>query len=104
MTIRDRWRVWRKSPAARRILYFVGWLIIILSPAVGILPGPGGVFVFAAGAALVLETSPRAKRWYVRAKRRWPKLGAWVDWGLRRRSERRRRARDERLAAPTTGD
>lgn len=81
----------------RHSLFALGWLLILVSPLVGVLPGPGGIFVFAGGAALVLETSPRAKRGYVRLKRRWPRLGGWIDWGLRRESARRRAAR--RLAA-----
>lgn len=75
------------------MLFGVGWLLMVVAPVAGLLPGPGGVFVFAGGAALVLETSPRAKRAYVRLKRRWPKLGGWIDWGLRRKSARRRAAR-----------
>ncbi len=62
---------------------------------VGLLPGPGGIFVFAAGAALVLQTSPWAKRLYVRAKRRWPRAGSLVDRALRRQSAQRRREREK---------
>ena len=93
MTWSERRRRWKHNLAMRHALFGIGWLLIVLSPAVGVLPGPGGVFVFAAGAALVLETSPRAKRAYVRLKRRWPKIGDWVDWGLRRPSAKRRAAR-----------
>jgi hypothetical protein len=96
----DTWRGWRSSGVARHCGFLLGWLLILLSPAVGILPGPGGVFVFAGGAALVLKTSLRAKRWYVRTKRRWPKLGDWVDWGLRRKSARRRRELTKAAASP----
>lgn len=92
MAFSDRWLRWRSSGAVRYAGFLLGWLLVLASPAVGILPGPGGVFVFAAGAALILKTSTRAKRWYVRLKRRWPKLGEWVDWGLRRPSYQRRRA------------
>ena len=59
--------------------------------------------MLATGFALLLETSPWARRFYVRAKRRWPKLGEWVDWGMRRRSARRRRER-EKLALAATLD
>ncbi len=93
MTWADRWRGWRSSGLARTIAFVAGWLLILASPAVGVIPGPGGVFVFAAGAALILRTSVRAKRWYVRVKRRWPTIGDWVDWGLRRPSYRRRQER-----------
>jgi hypothetical protein len=60
---------------------------------VGAIPGPGGVFVFAAGLALILQNSEWAKRLYVRFKRRHPNKGRWADWGLRRSSARRREAR-----------
>jgi hypothetical protein len=33
-----------------------------------------------------------AKRRYVDFKRKQPKIGRWTDWGLRRRSARRREA------------
>lgn len=92
MGVRQRWSVIEKNPAVRAGLVGVGVLLIILSPAVGALPGPGGVFVFAAGLALSLKYSEWAKRQYVRFKRKHPKKGAWADWGLRRESARRREA------------
>ena len=70
----------------------VGLLLIIVSPLAGAIPGPGGVFVFAAGLALALKNSEWAKRQSVRFKRKRPKAGRWADWGLRRRSARRREA------------
>ena len=39
---------------------------------------------------MVLKTSMWAKRRYVRFKRWQPKVGRWTDWGLRRKSARRR--------------
>jgi hypothetical protein len=93
MAARDRWQTWKKAHGVRHLLLLSGILLVIVSPAIGILPGPGGIFVFAAGLALILEASTWAKRLYVRVKRRWPKAGAWLDWGLRRRSARRRRER-----------
>lgn len=85
----------------RHMLFALGILLVLASPAIGLLPGPGGIFVFAAGLALILQASAWAKRVYVRAKRRWPRVGAWLDWGLRRRSAQRRRARI-RLATAAT--
>jgi hypothetical protein len=73
-------------------LFGLGVLLVIVTPAVAIVPGPGGVFVFAAGLAMMLKNSTWAKRVYVRFKRRWPKSGDWCDWGLRRSSYKRRRA------------
>ena len=78
----------------------LGWLLLALTPVVGVLPGPGGIFLFALGLGLVLRNSLWAKRRYVRFKRRWPRSGGWADRGLRRASARRReavtRARAER--------
>lgn len=90
MTWRERWHEIQLRPPVRTALFIVGWLLILLSPAVGAIPGPGGLFVFAFGLGLVLKYSRWAKRRYVWFKRRWPRHGAWADWGLRRRSARRR--------------
>ena len=78
-------------------LFVTGVVVVILSPIVGAIPGPGGIFVFAAGLALVLQNSHKAKRAFVDLKRRYPKVGHYADMGLRRQSAARRRARD-RLA------
>lgn len=85
----------------RQILFALGWLLILAAPIVGLLPGPGGIVLLAAGFALVLETSPWAKRAYVRSKRRWPRLGELIDRVLRRGSARRRRER-QKLRLPAT--
>ncbi len=74
----------------RNIIFGIGVLLVILSPLAGVIPGPGGVFVFAAGLALMLRTSMWTKRRYVHFKRWKPKAGRWADWGLRRASARRR--------------
>ena len=71
------------------------------------LPGPGGIFVFAIGLAMVLKTSMWAKRHYVRFKRWQPKAGRWADWGLRRRSAKRREAlrkQREEIGCPPPAD
>ena len=68
-----------------RIVYLsLGWLLIVLTPIVGALPGPGGVFVFAGGAALLLKNSNWVKRAYVRYTRRYPSHGRLADRVLRR--------------------
>jgi hypothetical protein len=90
------WKRFLRSPAMRTGLLVTGWLLIIASPVVGVLPGPGGIFLFAAGLGLVLRNSRWAKRRYVAFKRRWPRHGALVDRGLRRLSARRRARRDTR--------
>ena len=86
----------RRHPAVRYGLLGLGWLLIALTPVVGPIPGPGGVIVLAAGLTLVLRNSRWAKRAFTRARRRWPRLGALADRGLRRPSARRRRERARR--------
>ena len=70
----------------------IAWLIlgcalIAVSPVVGAVPGPGGIFLFAAGAALLIRNSAWAKRLYVRIKRRWPRFGHAADKAMRRRKK-----------------
>lgn len=96
----NRWRSIERSAAGRTALFVLGVVLMALSPVVGAIPGPGGVFVFAGGLGLALKYSAWAKRRYVAFKRRWPRQGAWADWGLRRSSARRRviRAKADRAA------
>ena len=89
----------KKSILIRQCLFALGILLIIVSPLVGAIPGPGGVFVFAAGLALMLQNSEWAKRQYVKFKRRHPNKGRWADWGMRRLSARRREERLKRAQA-----
>ena len=84
-----------RNPMIRTGLFVSGILVIIVSPVVGAIPGPGGVFVFAAGLALVLQNSHKARRGFVHVKRRYPRVGHYADIGLRRQSAARRRARDK---------
>jgi hypothetical protein len=84
----------RRERGKRLFMLAVGPALIALSPVVGLIPGPGGLLVFVAGVALTLRASRTAKRIYVRAKRRWPKLGHWSDKGLRRPSHFRRLRRE----------
>lgn len=83
---------WIDQSPLREVVFACGVMLILISPAVGAIPGPGGVVVFGAGLAMVLRTSRWAQRLYARLKRRYPKLGRWTDWGLRRRSALRREA------------
>ena len=84
----------RRHPVLRIALLSLGVLLLLVTPLIGVLPGPGGVFTFAGGLALVLRNSLAARRWFARAAKRWPKLGALADRGLRRSSPKRRRLRD----------
>lgn len=83
-----------RHPTLRLSLFILGVVLVCAAPVVGLLPGPGGVFVFAAGLALMLQNSHWAKRRFVHAKRRWPRFGNLADRGLRRASAARRRIRD----------
>jgi hypothetical protein len=99
MKIADRIRSVDHKPAVRSCLFAVGCILVLLSPVVGAIPGPGGVFVFAAGFGLMLRYSKWVKKRYVLFKRRWPKHGRWTDWGLRRASAKRRAERKARVTA-----
>jgi len=92
MINREQLRAFIDHPVVEWSIFVLGVLLMIASIPVGALPGPGGIFVFAAGLALVLKTSMWAKRRYVDFKRKQPKIGRWTDWGLRRQSARRREA------------
>jgi hypothetical protein len=90
MINREQWNAFIDHPVVEWGIFALGVLLIILSPLAGIIPGPGGILVFGLGLAMVLKTSMWAKRHYVRFKRWQPKAARWTDWGLRRRSARRR--------------
>ncbi|HEU0044578.1 hypothetical protein [Sphingomonas sp.] len=81
-----------RLPASRPLQLVLAVFLIVLAPVVGLLPGPGGVFVFAGGLVLLLRNSRWARRHFAKAKRRWPRIGALADKGLRRGSAQRRRA------------
>ena len=46
----------------RTALVVLGFLIMAASPLVGVVPGPGGILVFAAGMVLVLRNATWARR------------------------------------------
>ena len=82
----------RRLLLSRPVQLVAAVLLILVSPLVGAVPGPGGMFVFAAGLVLLLRNSRAARRQFARLKRRWPRLGSLADRGLRRASAQRRRA------------
>lgn len=90
-----------RSPLVRTVLFATGLAVMAASPLVGVIPGPGGVFVFAAGLVLVLQNSAWARKRFARLKTRWPRFGHYADMALRRRSFRRRqqRAKEAEMAA-----
>ena len=79
MISREQWRAFIDHPVVEWGIFALGILLMIAAIPVGALPGPGGVFVFAIGLAMVLKTSMWAKRRYVRFKRKQPKIGPQVD-------------------------
>lgn len=80
-------------------LLVLGILLLVVTPPVALLPGPGGTITFIAGLGLVLRFSSWAKRRYVHFKRRWPRWGHFADRGLRRPSTKRRIEQKKRVAA-----
>jgi hypothetical protein len=92
MITRDQWRRFIDSPIVEWAILALGVILLLLSPVVGALPGPGGIIVAGIGLALVLKTSTWARRHYVKFKRWQPKAGRWTDWALRRPSAKRREA------------
>ena len=99
MSLGEQWRALGKVPAIRTGLFLLGCLLIMLAPVFGMLPGPGGLVLFASGAALILRYSTWAKRRYGRLKRRYPRWISWSDWALRRPSPKRREERGKRSVA-----
>ena len=104
MSMRSRWLELERSPPVRTCLFVLGCIMIASAPLVGVIPGPGGVIVFGFGLGLVLKYSDWAKRKYVEFKRRHPGKGAWADWGLRRRSAKRRLERERERQALQGGE
>lgn len=84
----------RSTAQVRLALFIAGALLIVVSPIVGVLPGPGFIILFPIGLMLCLQNSAWAKRIYVRFKRRHPRYAAWTDRVMRRASAARRRERD----------
>lgn len=80
----------------RIVLLVLGALLILVTPVAALLPGPGGIFTFAAGLALVLRNSRRARHRFARTMRRYPRIGGLADRALRRPSAKRRRVRAAR--------
>jgi hypothetical protein len=92
MSGRRQWRGYFGHPVVQWTLLAVGIVLLLVSPLVGAIPGPGGIIVAGIGLTMVLRASVWAKRRYVLFKRWQPKVGRWTDLALRRRSARRREA------------
>ena len=90
MITRTQWRRFIDHPVVEWSIFAIGLALLVVSPLVGAIPGPGGIIVAGIGLALVLKTSMWAKRRYVKFKRWQPKAGRWTDLALQRRSAKRR--------------
>jgi hypothetical protein len=72
------------NSGVRFALFVFGTFLVIISPIIGAIPGPGFVVVFPIGLALMLQNSRWMKKRYVDFKRRFPNYGKWTDWAMRR--------------------
>jgi hypothetical protein len=82
----------RQNGWVRTCLFALGCLCLVLTPIIGVLPGPGGLILLPLGLALVLQNSQWAKRVYGRFKRKHPRYAARADWLMRRPSALRKSA------------
>jgi predicted membrane chloride channel (bestrophin family) len=71
----------------RSSLVLLGGVIVLAGILVAPLPGPGGIPVIALGLVVVLRNSYKAKRWFLRAQRRWPKVVHPIRRLMRREPE-----------------
>jgi len=88
-----------KSEHMRIAMLTAGWILLVVAPIVGALPGPGGIFVAAGALILLLRNSAWVRRHYARLKRRYPKTGHLCDCAMRRPSALRRREIQKAQAA-----
>ena len=56
------------------VLLAIGWMLLVIGPIIGLLPGPGGFPITAAGLILLLSQSYMAKRIFLRWCQRHPRL------------------------------
>lgn len=56
------------------VLLCVGWILVIIGPLIGLLPGPGGFPITAAGLVIILSQSYTAKRIFIRWYQRHPRI------------------------------
>jgi len=75
---------WNHTSGVRFALSVLGFILILVSPIIGAIPGPGFIIVFPIGLALVLQNSLWAKKRYVDFKHHFPQYGKWTDWAMRR--------------------
>ncbi len=80
---------WRYTSGSRFALSVLGFALMLLSPIIGAIPGPGFIIMFPLGLALVLQNSRWGKKRYVDFKRRFPQYGQWTDWAMRRKRHKK---------------
>lgn len=97
MNWREFWQALGRNPIYRLVMFVIGCILVVLAPIVSPLPGPLGLVFFGIGMGLVLRNSLWAKKRYAAFKKQRPKMGSWADWGLRRKSARRRAQRARQL-------
>ena len=85
----------KRHPVMRQVQLGAGGLLVIVTPVVALLPGPAGTATFAGGMVLILRNSNWARRRWARVKRRFPRVGGFLDRMMRRGSALRRHARDK---------
>ena len=71
----------------RGALVTLGGLIVVTGVLIAPIPGPGGIPVIAVGLIVILRNSYKAKRVFVRAHRRWPKVVHPIRRLMRREPE-----------------
>lgn len=74
----------RERPVRKTVYVTGGVGLIVLGVLLAPLPGPGGLPVAMIGTVVLLRHSPRMRRHWVRARKRWPRLMAPLDGVLRR--------------------
>lgn len=84
----DKRAIAQQSGGLRFVMLVAGWAMIIISPIVGAIPGPGFIILFPIGLALVLKNSRWGKKIYIRFKRKFPAYSRWTDWALRRKGHK----------------
>lgn len=62
----------------------LGWILVLGSPLLGPIPGPGPLLILPIGLALILKNSLWAKKRYARLARRFPDYANWANWAMRR--------------------
>ena len=87
-TVRSK-KATRNTSGTRFALSMFGFTLMLLSPIIGALPGPGFIIMFPIGLTLVLKNSQWSKRRYVDFKRNFPQYGKWTDWAMRRQRHKK---------------